>query len=187
MKNNIKNIIHFLYEVGTLRKIPRAHMQALMTSDLSDNIASHSYRVTMIGWFLAISEKADVNKVIQMCLLHDVPETRSGDQNYIHKRYVKVDEDRIHKEQLNNLPKNLKEVAKEYDARKTLEAKIAKDADILDQVFLLKEYVLAGNQEAESWLQGSDREKRLFTKTAKKMIKEIKKQKPHDWERYMDS
>jgi len=77
MNKDIKEITHFLYEIGTLRKIARSHNQALLTSDISDNIASHSYRVTNIGWFLAKLEKVDPHKVVMMCLLHDTPETRT--------------------------------------------------------------------------------------------------------------
>ena len=80
-KTSIKYLAHFLYEIGTLRKIARAHRQTLLTDDLSDNISSHSYRVTIIGWMLAETEKADINKVIKMCLLHDLAESRSNDQN----------------------------------------------------------------------------------------------------------
>jgi 5'-deoxynucleotidase YfbR-like HD superfamily hydrolase len=43
---------------------------------------------------------------------------------------------------LKNLPnsKELLALSKEYQKRKTLEAKIAKDADLLDEILLLKEY-----------------------------------------------
>lgn len=185
-KKDTKNTIQFLYEVGTLRKIPRAHMQALFTNDLSDNIASHSFRVTLIGWLLAEAEGANINKVIKMCLLHDIPETRSGDQNYIHKKYVQVYENQIKEDQLGNLPEKIGiiKLSEEYDKRKTLAAKVAKDADTLDQVFLLKEYSMSGNKEATEWLSAKDiinRKKRLFTKTAKKWVNEITTQNPSDW------
>jgi putative hydrolase of HD superfamily len=86
----LKKAASFLYEIGTMRKTARAHRQTLLTDDLSDNIASHSYRVTWIGWFLAKAEKVDPYKVLLMCLSHDLSETRSGDQNWIHKKYIKV-------------------------------------------------------------------------------------------------
>ncbi|MEZ4103480.1 MAG: HD domain-containing protein [Candidatus Paceibacterota bacterium] len=38
---------------------------------------SHSFRVAMIGWQLALMEGVDSNKVLKMCLIHDVPEIRS--------------------------------------------------------------------------------------------------------------
>lgn len=178
-----KYLSQFFYEVGTLRKLVRSHRQTLLTDDQSDNIASHSYRVALISWFLAKEECADTNKVLLMGLLHDLGETRSGDQNWVHKRYVKVFEKQILKEQFSNLPyKNeLIKLAKEYSERKTLEAKIAKDADLLDQILLLKEYAWQGNNEAKTWLKDNAQEKMIKTKTAKKLAGEIMEQKPHDW------
>ncbi|MBI1871985.1 HD domain-containing protein [Candidatus Collierbacteria bacterium] len=184
-KNNpdLKKLAGFFYEIGTLRKTARSHRQTLLTDDLSDNISSHSYRVTIIGYFLAKLVKADVNKVVQMCLFHDVSESRSGDQNWIHKRYVKVFEDEIAHEQLEPLPfgKELAKLDKEYRERKTLESKIAKDADIIDQILLQKEYARAGNKEAATWLKHENHIKLLATNIANKVATQINKQNPSDW------
>jgi len=43
-----KRIASFLFEIGTMRKLIRMHRQALLTDDISDSIASHSYRATEI-------------------------------------------------------------------------------------------------------------------------------------------
>ena len=152
----IKELTSFFFEIGTLRKIARSHRQTLLTDDLSDNIASHSFRVAIIGYFLAKEAGADADKVIKMCLLHDIEESRAADQNWIHKKYIKVFEDEIRKEQLEKIPnsKELLNLSKEYDEKKSLEAKIAKDADLLDQVLLLREYEWMGNKEAKRWLDG---------------------------------
>lgn len=178
-----KILANFFFEIGTLRKVARSHRQTLLTDDLSDNIASHSFRVTVIGLFLAKLAKADSGKVVKMCLLHDVGESRSGDQNWIHKRYVKVYEDEITKEQLGPLPfsDELMELDHEYQERKTLEAKLAKDADLLDQILLLKEYAHVGNHEAEAWLQNNAQEKMLQTSFAKKLARKISHQSPNEW------
>ena len=48
-----KDIANFLFEAGTMRKILRMHRQALLTDDMSDNISTHSFRVVIIGYFLA--------------------------------------------------------------------------------------------------------------------------------------
>jgi len=77
----LNRLVSFFFEIGTLRKTVRAHRQVLLNNDLTDNISSHSYRVTFIGYFLAKLENVSTEKVIIMCLLHDIPETRSGDQN----------------------------------------------------------------------------------------------------------
>lgn len=118
-----------------MKKISRAHQQILLSQDLSDNIATHSFRVVLISWFLAKMEKADSYKTVMMALLHDIKEIRSGDHNYLHKKYVKIFEDEISKDQLGNLPFNeLYDINLEFEERKTKEAIIAKDADLLDQI-----------------------------------------------------
>jgi len=186
-QNEIKKLVSFFFEIGNLRKVIRAHQQTLLSFDLSDTIAAHTLRVAFIGYFLAKELKADVNKVIKMCLLHDLGETRSSDHNWIHKRYVKVFEDEIRLDQLKNLPNSQEfiKISKEYDERKTLEAKIVKDADLLDEIFLLKEYAWQGNKEAKDWLKGlkkeSHQEKMMSTKLAKEIAKETKRQTPSFW------
>ncbi len=179
----LSSLAMFLFEIGTLRKTARAHRQTLLTDDLSDNIASHSFRVASIAWFLAKEEKADPYKAVMMALFHDVPEARSGDQNWVHKKYVKVFEEEIIADQLLDLPgsADLLQFAKEYNQRKTLESRIAKDADLLDQILLLKEYDRQGNKEAAEWLKGAQQYDRLVTKSAKKLAKEILKQKTNAW------
>lgn len=186
-ENKIKNLVSFFYEIGTLRKTPRAHQQMLLSQDLSDNIASHSFRAAFIGYFLAKELRGDADRVIKMCLLHDTEESRCGDQNWVHKRYVKVFEEEIRNEQLKDIinSEELKELSKEYQERKTLEAKIAKDADLLDQILILKEYQMQGNKEAEGWLKRSgkdnEQQKLMFTDLAEKISREIKKQNPSFW------
>ena len=116
-----ERIADFLFEIGTMRKLMRMHRQTLLTDDASDNIASHSYRVSFIGWYLAKEENADLYKTVMMCLLHDVAEARSGDHNWIHKKYVKVFGEEITKEQLGTLPyPDFEELVNEYDKREAV-------------------------------------------------------------------
>ena len=185
--NELKKLVSFFFEIGTLRKVIRSHRQTLLTNDLTDNIASHSFRTAIIGYFLAKEAGADPDKVIKMCLLHDIEESRCGDQNWVHKKYIKVFEEEIRRGQLKNLPnqKELLVLSGEYQGRKTKEAKVAKDADLLEEIFLLREYEWQGNKEATDWLKGtkksSQQEKLMFTKLAKEIARETKKQKPSFW------
>jgi putative hydrolase of HD superfamily len=185
-EKNIR-IANFLYEVGTMRKLARAHRQALLTDDMSDNIASHSYRVALIAWFIAKEEGVDPYKVVMMSLLHDVGETRSNDHNWIHKKYVKVFEKEIIQDQFGVLPfPELGEFVGEYEERKSKESLVAKDADLLEQVLLLREYELQGNKEAGVWLRGKDGEgntqtKLLHFESSKKIGEALYSQNPSDW------
>lgn len=184
-----QKVVRFLFEMGTMRKLPRMHRQTFLTDDMSDNIATHSYRVTLIGWFLAKMEGADPYKVAMMCLMHDMGEVRTGDHNWIHKRYVKIFEDEIKEEQLGTMPfPEMKEMADEYDKRESKEAIIAKDADMLDQIFLLREYVWQGNKEAQIWLEGrtnevvkKDKVERFKTESAKALAKVALTEDPSNW------
>lgn len=190
--NQIQKLVSFFFEIGNLRKVIRAHQQTLLSFDLSDTIASHSFRVTLIGYFLAKELRADVDKVIKMCLLHDLEETRSSDHNWVHKRYVKVFEEEIRYDQLKDLSESeeLIKLSDEYQKRKTLESKITKDADLLDEIFLLREYDWQGNKEAADWLKGKSKkgikqknqqEKLMNTQLAKQISQEAKKQSPSAW------
>lgn len=181
-------IANFLFEIGTMRKLPRMHRQMLLTDDDSDTIASHSYRVAIIAWILAKEEGADPYKAVMMALLHDIAEARTGDHNWVHKRYIKLFEDEVHQEQLKSLPyPELKELVDEYEERKTKEAIVAKHADLLDQVLLLREYEWQGNKEAAVWLHGKGKAKgnaqlkKLTLKKAKALGKAIYTTPPSAW------
>lgn len=186
-----ERLTDFLFEIGTMRKLLRIHRQTLGTDDMSDNIATHSYRVAIIGWLLAKEEGVDPYKVVMMCLLHDIAEVRSGDHNWVHKRYVKVFEDEIKEDQLGTLPyDDLKEILDEYDERESPESIVAKDADRLDQVLLLREYEWQGNKEARSWLQDKSTEEQADTKAklswlktdaAKRLAEVMYDRKPSEW------
>ncbi len=183
-----QRIANFLYEVGTMRKLPRMHRQTLLTDDNSDTIASHSYRVALIAWHLAKIEKADPYKTVMMALLHDMAEARTGDHNWIHKRYVKIFEDEITKDQLGDLPfTDLEAFVTEYDQRESPEAIITKQADLLDQILLLREYEWQGNREAQLWLYGKETNKgrcqidKLTMPSAKKLGEQIYSVSPSAW------
>ena len=63
----MKREIDFLFEIGSLRRIPRAWQQIL--TGKVENIAEHIFRTTMVAWVIAVAEKADVEKVLKIC--HD--------------------------------------------------------------------------------------------------------------------
>lgn len=181
-----QRLVALFFEAGTLRKIQRSHQQTFLTSDPSDNIAAHTFRVCLIGMVLAhLVKDARPERVLTMCLLHDLLETRTGDQNWIHKSYVSVDEGSIRAEQfapLAIIAPSIISMIEEYDARESLDAKVAKDADNLEQFLLLAEYRHAGNKEAERWLSDRERKRaRLFTEEAQLLFDELCVQSPSDW------
>src|SRR3954466_16119781 len=86
-----KRDVDLLYEIGSLRNVPRAWQQVL--SGRVQNIVEHTFRTTMIAWMIATAEGADVSKVIRMMLVHDMGESRTGDIAFLHRGYVERNEE----------------------------------------------------------------------------------------------
>lgn len=65
-----ETIVNFLFELASMRRIARSHRQHIPVAE--DNISDHSFRVAVIGMILANMEGCDENKVLKMCLFHDI-------------------------------------------------------------------------------------------------------------------
>ena len=176
----MKDIINFLFEVGMLKKTPRTGYQFLGSGH--ESVAEHSFRTAIIGYILSFQEpEADSRKITLMCLFHDLHEARTGDHNYVNKRYVQVHEEKAVADLARNLPygDEIVSLTNEFNKGESLEASIAKDADQLDLILELKEKKDLGNRYAEEWLYYA--EKRLINKNAKKMAQEILKTDSTEW------
>jgi len=78
--------------------------------------------------------------------------------------------------------KEFVELFNEYEERKTIEAKIVKDADYLDVDLDLREQGETGHLLEKHWTaQRKVVGKKLYTRAAKELQKEIKAANPHDW------
>ena len=168
----MKNIANFLFEAGMLKRTPRTGYQFLGSG--AESVAEHIFRTVYIGYALGRSAKdVDVDKIVKMCMFHDLPEARTGDQNYVNKKYVTVNIDKAVDDMASFLPfgPEIKELIREFEEEKTEEARIAHDADQLDFILSLKEWKDIGNAYAEEWLEFSL--KRLQTEAAKELAKVI--------------
>ena len=179
-KSIMKGMVNFLFEVGMLKKTPRTGYQFLGSGQ--ESVAEHSFRTAIIGYILCHQEtEADSRKVTLMCLFHDLHEARTGDHNYVNKRYVSVDEGRAVGDLAKNIPSGheIISLTQEFNKGESLEARISRDADQLDLILELKEKQDLGNKYAREWLYYA--EKRLITETAKKMAQEILQTDSTEW------
>lgn len=180
----VKKDTDLLFEIGTLRKVPRAWQQYL--TPRVQNIAEHTFRTALIGWVIATNEGADTSKVIKMCLLHDLAESRTGDIAFSHRPYVDRHEQLAEEHMFKDtaLEKEARILLKEYSERKSKESQIARDADNLDVDLELKELVRIGDTSAIRMRrdrQSIIKNKKLYSKTAKKIWDEIQKTDPDSW------
>jgi putative hydrolase of HD superfamily len=120
-----------------------------------------------------------------MGLLHDICEARTGDMDFIAKNYTTTDEEKAVKDQFTGIEfgPDLEAMVLEYEERKTVIAKCAKDADALEQVY--QEWVLSwqGHKLAQKWFEGDFKYRlpSLRTESAKKLMEALKDSNPHEW------
>lgn len=178
--NIMKQLINFLFEVGMLKKTPRTGYQFLGSGQ--ESVAEHSFRTAVIGYLLSQQEAgADTYKITLMCLFHDFHEARTGDHNYVNKKYVKVDEDKAVQDLSKDLPfgDDIISLTREFNEGDSLEARISRDADQLDLILELKEQQDLGNRSAKDWLGYAL--KRLQTESAKRLAEEAMNTTYSDW------
>jgi putative hydrolase of HD superfamily len=176
----MEHIANFLFEVGMLKRTPRTGLQFLGSGE--ESVAEHVFRVVFIGYTLARLEPGvDEKKVIKMCFLHDLPETRTGDLNYVNKKYVTADEDKAICDLAETIPfgADIQTVIEEFNQCETKEAMLANDADQLELILMLKEYKDLGNRYADEWI--SYAVKRLRTEKAQQLAAAIRDTDSTSW------
>jgi putative hydrolases of HD superfamily len=176
----MQDIANFLFEVGMLKKTPRTGFQFLGSG--CESVAEHILRTIFIGYTLSKMD-ADVDelKVLKLCLVHDLPEARTGDMNYMYKKYVTVDEDKAVKDLTETLffGEDIKASINEFNERKTKESLIAHDADQLSLILQLKECGDLGNKYSQEWIRFASM--RIYTESGKKLAETIFKTDSSEW------
>ena len=150
----MESIADFLFEVGMLCKTPRSGYQFLGSG--RESVAEHVLRTVFIGYALCkVNPALDELRVLKMCVLHDLPEARTGDMNYVNKKYVKVDEEKAVRELTESLffSDDIRQAIAEFNAKETMEAQIARDADQIALILQLKEYGDLGNKYSDEWIE----------------------------------
>ncbi|SPQ00965.1 Metal dependent phosphohydrolase [Candidatus Sulfobium mesophilum] len=168
----MKNIANFLFEAGMLKRTPRTGFQFLGSG--AESVAEHIFRTVYIGYTLGrLSGDVDTDRLIKMCLFHDLPEARTGDLNYVNKKYVKADTEKAIEDLAATVPfgTEIKELVEEFEEGKSPEALLAHDADQLELILALKEYKDVGNKYADEWLEYAM--KRLKTDIARGLARTI--------------
>jgi len=178
----VRRDVNFLFEIGTLRHVARTWNQfggAPLAND-----AEHTYRVAMIAWLLAKYEGVNVGHVAKMALVHDMSETRTGDVHYLSRLYVKRDEKGATYDQTAGIATQdeMRELIEEYEERKTLAARVLKDADTLDIELELMESIARGELMGEViHKKRAVIREQLYTEAAKRFFDVIRKTNPHTW------
>ncbi|MDR1920846.1 MAG: HD domain-containing protein, partial [Candidatus Adiutrix sp.] len=119
----------FLFEAMMLKRTPRTGYQFLGHG--RESVAEHSFGVVVLAFVLArMNGAACLEKMLKLAVFHDLAEARTGDLNYMNKRYAVMDEDRAMTDAAEGLPfgDELAGLWNEWRSGDSLEARLAADA-----------------------------------------------------------
>ena len=149
---NAREYLEILHVAENLKDTPR---HCTTTQGRIESVAEHSWRVSLMAFLLRREfPDVDMDRVVDMCLIHDLGECFTGDI----PTFVKTDSDRSAEDNLldqwvSSLPEevasDLKSLYAEMDAQETKEAKIYKAMDKLEALIQHNESPLSTWSENE--------------------------------------
>ena len=130
-----RDYLEILHVAERLKDTPR---HCTTSKRRTESVAEHSWRISLMAFLLRHEfPDTDIDKVISMCLIHDLGECFTGDI----PTFIKTDSDRDTEDSLlsqwiKSLPREISEDMKrlyaEMDAQQTAEAKLYKALDKLE-------------------------------------------------------
>ena len=149
---NAREYLEILHVAERLKDTPR---HCTTTNGRTESVAEHSWRVSLMASLLRHEfPDLDMDKVVNMCLIHDLGECFTGDI----PAFVKTDADRKTEDALldqwvKSLPEELSAdisaLYKEMEAQETAEAKLYKALDKLEALIQHNESPLSTWSENE--------------------------------------
>ncbi len=134
------NITGLLNVLHTAEKLKDTTRHSYTSGGRHESVAEHTFRLALMAYFLKDEfPEVNIDKVIKMCLIHDIGEAFTGDIPAFEKTVADEEtEKRLLFDWVENLPApyNTEMIAlyKEMETRQTLEAKLFKALDGLEAV-----------------------------------------------------
>ena len=178
------DLARFLYELGQLKRVRRSGWW-IAGIENPESVAEHSFRTAVIAFILAQLEGADPEKATCMALFHDMSEARTNDLHRIARRYVECEkvETKVIKDQSKRLPDEMARrytaLLSEFEGAMSPEARIARDADLLECLIQAREYQALGNKGVADWMMNA--KAALVTDAAKRIAAECLGIEPKEW------
>ena len=149
----MRAIANLLFEAAHLKRTPRSGFNFLGVG--RESVAEHTYCTLFIAWVMTKMETdIDALRLLSICLVHDLPESRMGDINYLQKLYVKADEAAALEDMAaeTEIGSDVSELVHEFNGNTSREALLAKDADQISLILELKTLADIGFGPPRKWL-----------------------------------
>jgi putative hydrolase of HD superfamily len=135
MSMNVREYLDIIHIAERLKDTPR---HCTTSHGRTESVAEHSWRISLMALLLRNEfPDVDINKVVNMCLIHDLGECFTGDiPTFIKTDAEREIEDSLLQKWVNSMPtevsNDLTALFSEMEAQKTAEAKIYKALDKLE-------------------------------------------------------
>lgn len=135
MPMNVREYLDIIHIAERLKDTPR---HCTTSHGRTESVAEHSWRISLMALLLRNEfPDVDINKVVNMCLIHDLGECFTGDiPAFIKTDAERETEDSLLQKWVNSMPtevsNDLTALFSEMEAQKTAEAKIYKALDKLE-------------------------------------------------------
>lgn len=165
-KSELNKLIEFFRMAGSLKRIPRSGWVEVGVES-PESVADHTFRTAILCMIVSDLENLDRLKVLQMALLHDLPEAITGDLTPSERTEEAMEkESAAIKQLLRRLPEKLQEryakLWREYTEYRTKEARAVRELEKLEMALQAREY-----EKAQPTLEGFQR----FIRSADRIIK----------------
>ncbi len=153
--NNNKKIANIIYEAATMKRMKRVGFQILGNGE--ETIGEHSFMTAVIAYFLAKKLHLDIGKILTMSIFHDMHETRVGDAHKISLRYITRNQKKANQDIFGFVDTSLVQLLEEYEEKKSIEAQIVFEANVIALLVRLKPLVERGDMHAKKWMMNKSR------------------------------
>ena len=132
---DVREYLEILHTAERLKDTPR---HCTTSGGRTESVAEHSWRVSLMALLLRhVFPEADMDRVVSMCLIHDIGECFTGDIPAFDKTDAdRQTEDALLRQWCSTLPdeisRDLSALYSEMDAQETTEARIYKAIDKLE-------------------------------------------------------
>lgn len=133
----VKKLLEVMHQAEKLKDTTR---HCWTTKGRHESVADHTYRAALMAYFMKDEfPDADMNKVITMCLIHDLGESFTGDiPSFLKSKGDEAKEEQVLQDWVMSLPSPFKEemtaLYQEMNELATVEAKIYKAIDNMEAV-----------------------------------------------------
>jgi putative hydrolase of HD superfamily len=147
-KNDLISLIEFFKRSGKLKKVSRSGWMRVGIKS-PESVADHTFRTALLCMIFSSLEGLDELKMLQMALIHDLPEVIVGDLTPSEKiKSDKNSEEDAMRSLLALLPKEVRgkciKVWHEYTTSETDEAKAVRQLEKLEMALQAREYEESG-------------------------------------------